>query len=156
VVPLGLAPFTPEELEQARTTAVKFGKDAPAFLERVRAYKVLDVAARAGEPLEAEVQVIALGDDLAFVALPGEVFVELGLAVKKESPFRHTAIAELANGSIGYVPTRKAYDEGNYEPVSARCAAGSGEKLVDTAVKLLKELKEAGKQAEAARTASPR
>ena len=59
---------------------MKFGKDAPAFLERVQAFKVLDVAAREGKPLEAEVQVIALGDDLAWVGLPGEIFVELGLA----------------------------------------------------------------------------
>jgi hypothetical protein len=47
-------------------------------------------------------------------------------------------IAELANGSIGYVPTRLAYPQGNYEVISARCAAGSGEKLVDAAVKQLR------------------
>ena len=141
VVKLDLATVHAQEVEQARKTAVKFGKDAPTFLERVHAYKVLDVAAREGKPLEAEVQVIALGDDLAFVALPGEIFVELGLAVKKASPFRHTVIAELANGSVGYVPTRKGFEQGNYEPVSARCAAGSGEKLVETAARLLAELK---------------
>ena len=62
--------------------------------------------------------------------------------MKKDSPFRHTIIAELANGAIGYIPTRRAFAEGNYEPVSARCAAGSGERLVETALKLLKEAKE--------------
>jgi hypothetical protein len=49
-------------------------------------------------------------------------------------------IAELANGSIGYIPDRRSYAEGNYEPVSARCAAGSGEQLVEVALKLLKQL----------------
>jgi hypothetical protein len=121
--------------------AVKFGKDQPSFMQKVQAFKVLDVAAREGKPLDAEVQVIALGDDLAWVGLPGEVFVELGLAIKQASPFKHTVIVELANGSIGYTPTRRAYDEGNYEPVSARCAAGSGEQLVEAAVRLLKEVK---------------
>ena len=72
--------------------------------------------------------------------LPGEIFVELGLALKKASPFKHTFIAELANGSIGYIPNRSAYPEGNYEVVSARCAEGSGEMLVDAAVKMLKKL----------------
>jgi hypothetical protein len=86
------------------------------------------------------VQVIAFSDDLAIVALPGEIFVELGLAIKKASPFKYTFIAELANGSIGYIPNRSAYPEGNYEVVSARCATGSGEMLVDAAVKMLKEL----------------
>jgi hypothetical protein len=140
IVKLELPKVTPDDVTKAQKIAVKFGKDGPTFLERVWAYKVLDVAAREGKPLEAEVQVFALGDDLAFVALPGEIFVELGLAVKKQSPFRHTIIAELANGSVGYVPTRRAYDEGNYEPVSARCAAGSGERLAETAVRLLDEL----------------
>jgi hypothetical protein len=142
MVTLALPEISNEDVEQARKTAVKFGKDAPAFLERVNAYKVLDVAARQGKPLEVEVQVIALGGDLAWVSMPGEVFVELGLAVKKASPFKHMIIAELANGSIGYIPTRRAYAEGNYEPVSARCAAGSGETLAETATKLLRELHE--------------
>jgi neutral ceramidase len=75
------------------------------------------------------------------VALPGEIFVELGLALKKASPFKHTLIAELANGSVGYVPNREAYPQGNYEIVSARCEAGSGEKLVEVALKLLGQVK---------------
>src|SRR4051812_32636062 len=141
VVKLELPKFTPEELQKARQTAVKFGKDAPPFLERVNAFKIIDVAAREGKPWEVDVQVIALGDDVAWVALPGEIFVELGLAIKQASPFRCTIIAELANGAIGYIPTKKAFEQGNYEPVSARCAPGSGELLAETAIKLLNELK---------------
>ena len=80
------------------------------------------------------------GQRLAWVSLPGEIFIELGLAIKQDSPFPHTIIAELANGSIGYIPSRRAYAQGNYEVVSARCAEGSGERLVDAAVKLLTEL----------------
>ena len=75
--------------------------------------------------------------------LPGEIFVELGLAIKAASPFRYTLIAELANGSIGYIPNREAYPQGNYEVVSARGEAGSGEKLVDAALNLLRNLKTA-------------
>ena len=141
VLPLALAQIKPEDVGPARQTAVKFGKDAPTFLERVHAYKVLDVHARQGKPLEAEVQVMSLGPDLAFVALPGEIFVELGLYVKQHSPYRHTIIAELANGSVGYIPTKRAFEEGNYEPTSARCAPGSGEQVAQAAVRLLKELK---------------
>src|SRR5262249_38653267 len=106
----------------------------------VDAFKTRDVAARQGRPLEVEVQVIALGDELAWVSLPGEIFVELGLAIKQDSPFRRTIIAELADGAIGYIPARRAYAQGNYEVISARCAEGSGERLVDAALRLLKEL----------------
>ena len=112
----------------------------PAFLTQVQAFKVLDVVARDGRPWEVEVQVIALDNQVAWVSLPGEIFVELGLAIKQDSPFAHTIIAELANGAIGYIPSRRAYPQGNYEVVSARCAAGSGEALVDAALQLLRSI----------------
>ena len=76
---------------------------------------------------------------LAWVALPGEIFVELGLDLKTDSPFDQTMVAELANGSIGYIPSARAYRHGNYEVVSARCAKGSGERLVTAALELLAE-----------------
>ena len=127
-----------EEIRQAREI-VKLGGKAK-FFDQVQAYKALDVAARKGKPLEAEVQVISLGRDLAWVALPGEVFVELGLSIKAASPFRQTQVVELANGLIGYIPNRAAYAEGNYEVLSARCAEGSGEMLVTAAIGMLAEL----------------
>jgi neutral ceramidase len=141
-VKLPLAKITAEDLEASRATVTRLiGKDkSPVFLEQVRAFKVLDVEARQGEPIEVEVQVVALGDTIAWVSLPGEIFVELGLAIKQDSPYPHTIIAELANGAIGYIPSRRAYAQGNYEVVSARCAEGSGEILVYAAVTLLKEL----------------
>jgi hypothetical protein len=143
VIKLPLADITPQDVEKAGALARRYGgRDEPKFLEKVFAFKVLDVHARHGAPLEAEVQVVALGDEVAWVGLPGEIFAELGLAIKEQSPFPHTIIVELANGAVGYVPTKKAYAEDNYEVVSARCAEGSGEMLVETAVKLLEELKQ--------------
>ena len=55
-------------------------------------------------------------------------------------------IAELANGSVGYVPNRAAYSQGAYEVVSARVAEGSGEKLVDAALKQLRAQFKDGKK----------
>src|SRR4029077_19940140 len=92
---------------------------------------------------DAEVQVISLGNELAWVGLPGEMFVELGLALKEASPFRYTMIHSLANGAIGYVPNRKAYPEGSYEASSTRCAPGAGEKLIESATNQLIKLKNA-------------
>lgn len=149
VVRLPLREFEPGDVETSREVAARHRErksPQPTFLETVKAYRVLDVADREGKPLEAEVQVISLGQDVAWVALPGEIFVELGLAVKAASPFKYTIIAELANGSLGYIPTKRAYAEGNYEVVSARCAEGSGEMLVDTALRLLRDLYAAAKQ----------
>ena len=140
MVKLELPELGPGDVDAAREVVSRIGtRNTPKFLEQVNAFKVLDVAAREGKPQEVEVQVIAFGDDVAWVSLPGEIFVELGLEIRKKSPFRHTMIAELANGAIGYIPTKQAYEQGNYEPVSARCAKGSGETLVETALKLLAE-----------------
>ena len=141
IVRLPLPELKPGDAARAREIVTRYGmKDNRGFMEKVEAYKILDVAAREGRPHEVEVQVIALGGDAAWVSLPGEIFVELGLAIKQSSPFQHTFIAELANGAIGYIPNRPAYVEGNYEPVSARCAAGSGELLVESAVRQLRAL----------------
>jgi hypothetical protein len=141
-VKLPLAKITLQDIETARAVVARLnGKEkSPAFLEQVRAFKVLDVEARQGEPIEVEVQVVALGDQIAWVSLPGEIFVELGLAIKQNSPFPHTIIVELSDGAIGYIPSGRAYAQGNYEGVSARCAEGSGEMQVAAAVTLLKEL----------------
>jgi hypothetical protein len=143
MVRLDLAPAGPDDLARARAVVARLdGPKAgqPTFLETVKAFQALDVEDRNGKPLEVEVQVVALGDEVAWVSLPGEIFVELGLAIKQDSPFKHTIIAELANGAIGYIPARRSYAQGNYEVVSARCAEGSGERLVDAAVGLLKAL----------------
>jgi hypothetical protein len=87
-----------------------------------------------------EVQVFRLSDDVALVGLPGEIFVELGLAIKKASPFAVTLVVELCNDAPGYVPTLKAFKEGSYETVNSRVQPGGGEKLVEAASRLLKEL----------------
>jgi hypothetical protein len=140
-VELPLAPVTAEQSREAKAIVEKVRaetKPAPKFLDQVQAFKAVDVAERLGKPWAVEVQVITLGSDIAFVSLPGEIFVELGLAIKAASPFRTTIIAELANGSIGYIPTQHAYPQGNYEVISSRCAAGSGERLVDSATKQLR------------------
>jgi hypothetical protein len=138
LVQLPLAKITDADVAEAQAIVKRMAE--AKFMELVKAFKVLDVAARQGKPLEVEVQVIAMGDELAWVSLPGEIFVELGLSIKAASPFKQTHIAELANGSIGYIPNRSAYAEGNYEVVSARCDEGSGEMLVTGAVGMLNEL----------------
>ena len=80
--------------------------------------------------------VVTIGD-LAFVGIPGELFVELGLALKANPHFAQTFVAGYCNDLIGYIPTRAAYPEGGYEVDTARIAAGSGETIVDTALAAL-------------------
>ncbi len=93
-----------------------------------------------GDSLPVDVTVITLGDDVAIVCLPGEVFVELGLAIKQASPFRTTLVVELANtAETIYIPHRAAYAGGSYEVTNSALQPGSGEMLVEAAVALLRE-----------------
>jgi len=50
-------------------------------------------------------------------------------------------VLELANDSVGYIPTRRAFDEGAYEPNSSPYEPGFGELIVETAVRLLEGLR---------------
>jgi hypothetical protein len=149
VVELAPAKFTEDELRIAREIVAKRGKGF-SFLEQVKAYRITDDAAQEGKPFDADVQVFSLGQDIAWVALPGEVFVELGLSIKAASPFRQTNVIELSNGRSGYVPNHSAFSEGQYEVVSTRYAEGSGEQLVSAALRMMNEL-----HAEASAAAKP-
>lgn len=133
--------FSDADIAKAKDIAARMFTENLGTVPMAEAVCVMDTLAKQEVPLQVEVQVIAFSDDVAIVSLPGEIFVELGIAIKKQSPFKHTFIAELANGSMGYVPNREAYPQGNYEVVSARGEAGSGEKLVEVALKLLNEAK---------------
>jgi hypothetical protein len=133
--------FSDADLAKAKDVARRMMTENLGTVVMAEAVCILETDAKRDIPLEAEIQAVALGEDCAIVSLPGEIFVELGLALKAASPFKHTFIAELANGSIGYVPNRTAYPQGNYEVVSARCAEGSGEKLIETALQSLRELR---------------
>ncbi len=109
-------------------------------LERVRRGLA---ALEGGEPLPpipAEVAALRLGD-AALVTCPGELFCEIGMAIKRASPFTWTAVAGYTDGAVGYIPTREAYAEGGYEVESAcRVNPEAGELVYEASVRLLHRL----------------
>lgn len=106
------------------------------------AQEALVLAEMGDAPIPAEIQVIRIGD-VAVVALPGEPFVELGLAIKARSPARYTFVVGYANDWIGYLTTPQAWEEGGYE-VSlgpwTRVGPQAGYQLVDKAIELANHL----------------
>jgi len=137
VVRVPLQKYGPEEIAWARESIKKVGTRELSFLDQVRAYKILAIEARGGDTIGLEVQVFRLSGEVAVVGLPGEVFVDLGLAIKRASPFETTLVIELCHDAPGYIPTSKAFAEGSYETVNSRIAPGGGEKMADAAVRLL-------------------
>jgi neutral ceramidase len=116
-------------------------------MEELGALQVLDDANRrdkrvdqtAGE-LTTHMTVLVAGD-VALVGVPGELFAELGMAIRASAIFPHTFVLGYCNDLAGYFPTREAYDLGGYEVETSRVAAGSGELIVERAQSLLSEMR---------------
>jgi hypothetical protein len=89
--------------------------------------------------------VIAIGD-VALVGLPGEAFVEYGLALKANPYFALTFVLCYCNDLIGYIPTREAYSQSGYEVATARIAPGAGDTIMAAALSALRELGAAARE----------
>jgi neutral ceramidase len=139
VLEVPMRPVSAEEIKKAEATLARVESGKVPFLEHVAATAVMKRTLREGKHLDAEVQVFRIGEEVAITTLPGEIFVDLGLAIKAASPYRHTLVIELANGYPGYIPTRKAFEEGSYETVNSLIEPGGGEQIADAAKKLLAE-----------------
>ncbi|MCK5155381.1 MAG: neutral/alkaline non-lysosomal ceramidase N-terminal domain-containing protein [Spirochaetales bacterium] len=86
--------------------------------------------------LPAEIQLIAVGP-WKFIGWSGEIFVEYGLAIKRQ--FDNTFVITLANGEFqGYIVTPEAAEEGGYEASNSLFTPAAGELLVRKTEKLLK------------------
>ena len=89
------------------------------------------------------IQAFRIGDQ-AIVSMPFEVLVEIGLEIKKKSPFKHTFLIELANGGYGYLPPPNQHKLGGYEtwPGTSRFQPQSSEILIKHLLEMLQELKQ--------------
>jgi len=78
---------------------------------------------------------------LAFLGLPGEPFNELGKSIRANSKYPATCVCCQTNGSIGYFPDAKGFDQGGYESYNTSVIKGTGEQLAETGSALLASLK---------------
>jgi hypothetical protein len=71
------------------------------------------------------------------------VFVEIGLDLKKNSPWKPSFTISLANGYNGYLPTVEHFQLGGYETWRARSSyleTNAAPKIYDAVLGLLKKL----------------
>jgi hypothetical protein len=78
--------------------------------------------------------------------MSGEIYVNFGLRIKKESPFEYNLVIENSNSFGGYIPTREAFVEGSdlYEISlceGSRHAPEAGDMMVDRLLEMGAELK---------------
>ena len=93
---------------------------------------------------EAIIQVFKI-DDVFFGSVPCEYFAENALRIKEESPAEKTFVVSLANGWLGYIPHKAAFDrEGGHETTWAiwsKMEASAGDIIADEILNLIKEVK---------------
>jgi hypothetical protein len=67
-----------------------------------------------GPEVELRLTALKIGD-LVLCGISGELFTEIGLEIKKQSPYSNTLIVTHCNGSNGYICTDKSFSDGGYE-----------------------------------------
>jgi hypothetical protein len=128
---------TEDEIHGATLGAQRFVD--PDIYDRLIPDLVTHIQERGTQPAEVQVHFV---DEYAFVSLPGECFVELGLRIKQGAYPRHAVVVGYANGMVGYVPHKEAFARGGYETTflqSSRMAPEAGDRLVQCALDLLRE-----------------
>jgi len=78
----------------------------------------------------------------ALVTCPFELFVEYAFRIKARAVSRRTAVVQLTDTSLGYLPTRAAISGGSYssKPASTVCGPDSGDYMVEEALKEIEKL----------------
>jgi hypothetical protein len=145
---------------RSANTEVSLGVRKPSAPELQRAQ---DVLAQAGANLRSVEQIYAretllMNDypqqvplllqalrigDVGIAAIPCEVFVQIGLELKEESPSKPTFTISLANGYNGYLPTVEHHQLGGYETWRARSSyleTNAAPRIVETMMRLLKQI----------------
>ena len=93
-------------------------------------------------------QILLINRLVVIVFLPAEIFTEIGLRIKKNSPFQYTLISAYSDGSVGYIPMKEDYEYGGYEVEQAYKVYGerapfecnTADRICDGVLGLLKEI----------------
>jgi hypothetical protein len=140
-IELGVRRPTIEEQNRARQIIAKAEGPAMRTLEEIYARETVLISEYPAKvPLL--LQALKIGN-LGIAAIPCEVFVEIGLEIKKKSPFGTTFTTSLANGYNGYLPTREHHQLGGYETWRARSSyleVDASPRIVEQLLGLLQQL----------------
>ena len=65
---------------------------------------------------------------------------EIGMKIKKQSPYSHTVVVTHCNGSAGYLVTDNTYTEGGYEAMVSRTMPGTAGQIMDNLNQMIRSL----------------
>ena len=101
--------------------------------------------ARLPESVKIPLQALRIGE-VGIATVPVEPFCEMGLDIKRRSPFKPTFVVSLAHGYFGYMPTPAQHALGGYEAWlgSSRLEIDAMPKMTYALLRMLAQLKPVG------------
>jgi len=134
---------TTEQIERAKTILATKDEAELAKLPRLAEPYARRTLSLAGGPetLSIPLQALRIGD-FAVCAIPFETLVEIGLDLKKRSPFHRTIVLGVTNGYNGYLPTPEQHELGGYETWLGTCRVQEDASVIitDQLLEMLGEL----------------
>lgn len=121
--------------------ALAMAQKGDAFIRSV--YQANAIVGREGIPdtLPIELNAICVGQSLAFVTAPHELFDTLTEMIEAGSVFEKTVTMGYCHAYCGYMPSQYGFDYTCYESDCCRFVPGTGEVIVENLLRMLKELK---------------
>lgn len=141
VLELNVRKPTESDILRANEVIGKLGTRKASTNEEVYAQETLEIQ-KFPDTVKLKLQALRIGD-LGIVAIPCEVFSQIGLDIKKASPMKATFTICLANGYYGYLPTPAQHKLGGYETWRARSSyleVDASEKMMPVIETLLKRV----------------
>ena len=94
-----------------------------------------------GETLNMTLKACTIGDKVAFVSFPGELFDTISAGLEEQSPYERTLLIGYCHHHVGYLPSSLGFSYTSYETDTTRMAPGTGEDVQIQYVRMLDELK---------------
>jgi len=91
------------------------------------------------DSLKVRLSVVKIGN-IILTGVSGEVFNEISVKMRKQSPYAFTFMITHCNGSSGYLVTEAAYAESGYEANSTRAKFGAEKAIIETLLAMINEL----------------
>jgi neutral ceramidase len=91
------------------------------------------------DSLQIRLSVLRIGN-IILTGVSGEVFNEISVKMRKQSPYANTFMITHCNGSSGYLVSDDAYAEGGYEVNSTRAKSGAEKAIISNLLEMINEL----------------
>ncbi|MEP6595536.1 MAG: neutral/alkaline non-lysosomal ceramidase N-terminal domain-containing protein [Ginsengibacter sp.] len=111
----------------------------PAKPEETEPGKVQQPKSTEIDSLKVRLSVLKIGN-IVLAGVSGEVFNEISVKIRKQSPYAFTFMITHCNGSSGYLVTDAAYAEGGYEVNSTRAKSGAEKAIIENLLAMINEL----------------